>query len=234
MARNRATIFCGKKSANTIIARRGIDVGDDEIFLSDGSKYDCGYILDIFAIRNRIAITDPVYPVYVDTNVMAGHTGPARSDGSYEGIVYLPCTAANDFVPAPPKEAVDLVYLCFPNTHRCGGFSGTTLAGWNTRGSTRLFLLLMPRLRRLHKRSEDSALDLRDSGARECAIEFRSFSKTGGFTGVRCGFTVMPKSLTAGERRQEKCRFTSFMASAVEHEGQQRELPGSASRRSAL
>ena len=94
---------------------RKIDIEDDEIFVSDGSKCDCGYILDILGAHNKVAITDPVYPVYVDTNVMAGHTGPAKKDGSFEGLVYLPCTAENNFVPAPPKEHVDLVYLCFPN-----------------------------------------------------------------------------------------------------------------------
>jgi LL-diaminopimelate aminotransferase len=94
---------------------RKIDIADDEIFVSDGSKCDCGFILDILGDRNKVAITDPVYPVYVDTNVMAGHTGPAKADGSYEGIVYLSCTAENNFVPVPPKEHVDLVYLCFPN-----------------------------------------------------------------------------------------------------------------------
>src|SRR5207245_2798050 len=94
---------------------RKIDIADDEIFVSDGSKCDCGFILDILGDQNKVAITDPVYPVYVDTNVMVGHTGAARKDGSYEGVVYLPCTAENNFVPGSPKEHVDLVYLCFPN-----------------------------------------------------------------------------------------------------------------------
>ncbi|PYI95114.1 MAG: LL-diaminopimelate aminotransferase [Verrucomicrobia bacterium] len=94
---------------------RNIEIADDEIFISDGSKCDCGYILDILGDQNKVAAPDPVYPVYVDTNVMAGHTGPARRDGNYEGILYLPCTAENNFVPDPPKQHVDLVYLCFPN-----------------------------------------------------------------------------------------------------------------------
>jgi len=95
--------------------RRGLSIADDEIFVSDGSKCDCGNILDIFGDRNRIAVVDPVYPVYVDTNVMAGHTGPADASGAYQGLVYLPCTRENGFVPDIPKEAVDLIYLCFPN-----------------------------------------------------------------------------------------------------------------------
>src|SRR3979411_1599718 len=118
---------------------RKIDIADDEIFVSDGSKCDCGFILDILGDRNKVAITDPVYPVYVDTNVMAGHTGPAKGDVSYEGLVYLSCTAENNFVPAPPKEHVDLVYLCFPNNptgavatreHHAGGMVEARHDGW--------------------------------------------------------------------------------------------------------
>src|SRR5213594_4110636 len=109
---------------------RDIDISGDEIFVSDGSKSDCGFILDILGDQNKIAITDPVYPVYVDTNVMAGHTGPARPDGSYEGIVYLPCTAKNNFVPEPPQEHVDLVYLCFPNNPTGAVATREQLASW--------------------------------------------------------------------------------------------------------
>ena len=109
---------------------RKIDIADDEIFVSDGSKCDCGFILDILGDQNKVAITDPVYPVYVDTNVMAGHTGAARKDGSYEGVVYLPCTVENNFVPAPPKEHVDLIYLCFPNNPTGAVATREQLAGW--------------------------------------------------------------------------------------------------------
>ncbi len=108
----------------------GIEIADDEIFISDGSKCDCGYILDILGDQNKVAVPDPVYPVYVDTNVMAGHTGPARKDGSYEGILYLPCTAENNFVPEPPREHVDLVYLCFPNNPTGAVASRDQLAQW--------------------------------------------------------------------------------------------------------
>ena len=108
----------------------GLEIADDEIFVSDGSKCDCGHILDIFGHQNKIAITDPVYPVYVDTNVMAGHTGPVTADGRYEGLIYLPCTAANNFVPAPPAEQVDLVYLCFPNNPTGAVASRDQLKAW--------------------------------------------------------------------------------------------------------
>jgi LL-diaminopimelate aminotransferase len=145
---------------------RKVDMADDEIFVSDGSKCDCGFILDILGDQNKIAITDPVYPVYVDTNVMAGHTGRAKPDGRFEGLVYLPCTAENNFVPEPPSEHVDLAYLCFPNNPTGAVASRGQLEDWV-------------------------------QYARECAVEFRSFSKTGGFTGVRCGFTAMSKKLLA-------------------------------------
>lgn len=197
--------FVRQKIGQHDYRERGIDVQDDEIFLSDGSKCDCGYILDIFGSRNRIAITDPVYPVYVDTNVMAGHTGPARADGSYEGIVYLPCTAANDFVPAPPTEAVDLVYLCFPNNPTGAVASRARLQDWVRYARENDAIILFDAAYEAYISDPEIPHSIFEiPGARECAIEFRSFSKTGGFTGVRCGFTVMPKTLlgkTPDDRR---------------------------------
>jgi len=177
---------------------RKIEIADDEIFLSDGSKCDCGYVLDILGGQNKIAITDPVYPVYVDTNVMAGHTGPAKADGSYEGIVYLPCTAENNFVPQPPKEHVDLVYLCFPNNPTGAVASRPQLEEWVKYAREHEALLLFDAAYEAYISQPDIPHSIFEiSGARECAIELRSFSKTGGFTGVRCGFTVMPKTLLA-------------------------------------
>ncbi len=177
---------------------RGIEIADDEIFISDGSKCDCGYILDILGDQNKVAVPDPVYPVYVDTNVMAGHTGPARKDGSYEGILYLPCTAENNFVPEPTKEHVDLVYLCFPNNPTGAVASRDQLAQWVEYAHAHEATLLFDSA----YESYISDLEIPHSifeipGARECAIELRSFSKNGGFTGVRCGFTVMPKLVLA-------------------------------------
>ena len=177
---------------------RKIEIADDEIFLSDGSKCDCGYVLDILGSQNKIAITDPVYPVYVDTNVMAGHTGPAKADGSYEGIVYLPCTAENNFVPQPPKEHVDLVYLCFPNNPTGAVASRPQLEEWVKYAREHEALLLFDAAYEAYISQPDIPHSIFEiPGARECAIELRSFSKTGGFTGVRCGFTVMPKTLLA-------------------------------------
>jgi len=178
---------------------RGIDIADDEIFVSDGSKCDCGFILDIFGSRNKVAIPDPVYPVYIDTNVMAGHTGPAKTDGGYEGVTYLACTSENNFVPEPPNEPVDLVYLCFPNNPTGAVASRDQLTSWVDYAREHDAILLFDAAYEAYidVKSEIPHSIFEIPEARECAIEFRSFSKTGGFTGVRCGFTVMPKSLLA-------------------------------------
>ncbi|HEY2626643.1 MAG TPA: LL-diaminopimelate aminotransferase [Candidatus Udaeobacter sp.] len=175
---------------------RKIDIADDEIFVSDGSKCDCGYVLDILGDQNKVAVPDPVYPVYVDTNVMAGHSGAAKSDGSYEGIVYLPCTAENGFVPEPPREHVDLVYLCFPNNPTGAVASREQLARWVDYAREHESLLLFDAAYEAYISEREIPHSIFEiPRARECAIELRSFSKNGGFTGVRCGFTVMPKSV---------------------------------------
>jgi len=177
---------------------RKIDIADDEIFVSDGSKCDCGFILDILGDQNKVAVPDPVYPVYVDTNVMAGHTGAARKDGSYEGIAYLPCTAENNFVPEPPKEHVDLVYFCFPNNPTGAVATRDQLARWIEYARQHDALILFDAAYEAYisdPKIPHSIFEL--EGGREYAIEFHSFSKIGGFTGVRCGFTVIPKSVLA-------------------------------------
>jgi len=177
---------------------RNLAVADDEIFVSDGSKCDCGFILDILGDQNKVAITDPVYPVYVDTNVMAGHTGSAGKDGRFDGIVYLPCTAKNNFVPEPPKDHVDLVYLCFPNNPTGAVATREQLGRWIDYARQHDALILFDAAYEAYisdPRIPHSIYEI--DGAREYAIEFRSFSKIGGFTGVRCGFTVMPKTVLA-------------------------------------
>ncbi|MGZ5002547.1 MAG: LL-diaminopimelate aminotransferase, partial [Chthoniobacterales bacterium] len=177
---------------------RGIEIADDEIFVSDGSKCDCGFILDILGHQNRVAITDPVYPVYVDTNVMAGHTGAATKDGRYEGILYLPCTEQNNFVPEPPDEHADLVYLCFPNNPTGAVATGEQLERWVAYARENKALLLYDAAYESYIRDPKIPHSIFEiPGAHDCAVEFRSFSKNGGFTGVRCGFTVMPKSVMA-------------------------------------
>jgi LL-diaminopimelate aminotransferase len=175
---------------------RGIDIADDEIFVSDGSKPDCGSILDILGHQNRIAITDPVYPVYVDTNVMAGHTGAPQADGRYEGILYLPGTPENHFAPDPPKEHADLIYLCFPNNPTGAVATREQLVAWVDYAREHRALILFDAAYEAYIRDPKIPHSIFEiPGARECAVEFRSFSKNGGFTGVRCGFTVMPKSV---------------------------------------
>ncbi len=184
---------------------RNIDIADDEIFVSDGSKCDCGYVLDILGDQNKVAVPDPVYPVYVDTNVMAGHSGAAKSDGSYEGIVYLPCTAENRFVPEPPKEHVDLVYLCFPNNPTGAVASREQLSRWVNYAREHESLLLFDAAYEAYISEREIPHSIFEiPGARECAVELRSFSKNGGFTGIRCGFTVMPKSVVGRADSRKK------------------------------
>lgn len=177
---------------------RGIEIAAEEIFTSDGSKSDCGFILDILGNQNRVAVPDPVYPVYVDTNVMAGHTGPPNESGAYAGILYLPCRAENGFVPQPPNEHADVVYLCFPNNPTGAVASRAALESWVAYAREHKALLLYDAAYEGY--ISDPAIPrsiFEIPGGRECAVEFRSFSKTGGFTGVRCGFTVMTKRLRA-------------------------------------
>lgn len=184
---------------------KGIEIADDEIFISDGSKCDCGAILDIMGSQNRIAITDPVYPVYVDTNVMAGHTGMADETGAYAGLHYLKCSAENGFVPEPPTEAVDVVYLCFPNNPTGAVATRIQLEAWVAYALKHEALLLFDAAYEAY--ISDPAIPhsiYEISGARECAIEFRSFSKNGGFTGTRCAFTVVPKTLLASTSQGER------------------------------
>ncbi len=184
--------------------QRGIEVSADEIYVSDGAKCDTGNILDIFGHDNVIAVPDPVYPVYVDTNVMAGNTGNAREDGSYEGLVYLPCTPENNFVPQVPAERVDLVYLCFPNNPTGAVASYDELKAWVDYALANDAILLYDGAYEAFVTDEKVPSSIfAIPGARKCAIEFRSFSKQGGFTGVRCGYIVIPQELTAKNAKGE-------------------------------
>lgn len=180
-------------------AARGAEVAPDEIFISDGSKPDCGAILDIFAAgRNVIAVPDPVYPVYVDTNVMVGNTGGALEQGGYEGIVYLPGTPENDFVPEIPRRRVDLVYLCFPNNPTGSVITRDALTKWVEYARENDAIILYDVAYEAYIQDPSLPRTIFEiPGARSCAMEFRSYSKNGGFTGVRCGFTVVPKELAA-------------------------------------
>jgi LL-diaminopimelate aminotransferase len=175
----------------------GCAIDADEIFVSDSSKCDIGNIQEIFATDIRVAIPDPVYPVYVDTNVMAGRTG-ANADDRYAGLVYLECTEANGYVPVPPTEAVDLVYLCFPNNPTGGVATRAQLQKWVDYARAHRAIILYDAAYEAFIRTPGVPRSIFDiEGARDVAIEFRSFSKTAGFTGTRCAFAAIPKSLKA-------------------------------------
>ncbi|MGF1516001.1 MAG: LL-diaminopimelate aminotransferase [Elainellaceae cyanobacterium] len=176
---------------------RGCEVDASEVFVSDGAKCDSGNILDIFGHDNAIAVTDPVYPVYVDTNVMAGNTGPANESGKYEGLVYLPMTADNGFTPALPSQKVDLIYLCFPNNPTGATITKAELKQWVDYALEHQSLILFDAAYEAfitNPKLPHSIYEI--EGARQCALEFRSFSKNAGFTGTRCAYTVVPKTLT--------------------------------------
>ena len=179
-------------------AYANLNISADEIFISDGSKCDTGNILDIFGKGNRIAITDPVYPVYVDTNVMAGNTGDADANGAYEGLVYLKCDASNGFVAPPPAEKVDLVYLCFPNNPTGAVATREQLQAWVDYAIANDTVILFDSAYEAFVQDPNVPRSIYEiAGAHQCALEFRSFSKHGGFTGVRCAYTVVPKTVTA-------------------------------------
>jgi LL-diaminopimelate aminotransferase len=177
---------------------RGCEVELDEIFISDGSKCDTGNILDIFGSDNAIAVTDPVYPVYVDTNVMAGNTGSANDKGEFEGLVYLPITAQNNFTAEIPSQKVDLIYLCFPNNPTGATATKEHLKAWVDYAKANDSIIFFDAAYEAFITDPELPHSIYEiEGARDCAIEFRSFSKNAGFTGTRCALTVVPKTLTA-------------------------------------
>lgn len=181
---------------------RNIQVDADEIFVSDGAKCDTGNMQEIFGIDNVVAVTDPVYPVYVDTNVMAGRTGEGDDSGRYEKIVYMPCTTENNFVPELPSEPVDMIYLCYPNNPTGAVATKAQLKKWVDYAVENKAIILFDAAYEAFIRDDSIPHSIYEvEGARQVAIEFRSFSKTAGFTGVRCGFTVVPKELVAYTKR---------------------------------
>ena len=183
----------------------GLDISADDIFVSDGSKCDTGNILDIFGKGNTIAVTDPVYPVYVDTNVMIGNTGEGDENGRYEGLVYLACTAENDFVPAIPKEKVDIIYLCYPNNPTGASATREQLQAWVDYALKNDAIILYDAAYEAFIQYADVPKSIYEiEGAKECALEFRSFSKNGGFTGVRCGYIVIPDTVFGTTATGEK------------------------------
>lgn len=189
--------FLIEKIIATDYLPRGIELDIDEIFISDGSKSDVGNIQEIFGINNTVAITDPVYPVYLDTNVMAGRTGQ-YNDGKFEKVVYLPCNAENMFRPELPKQKVDLIYLCVPNNPTGTTLSKNELKVWVDYARETKAIILYDAAYEAYIQDSDIPHSIYEiEGAKDVAIEFRSFSKNAGFTGTRCAFTVVPKSVMA-------------------------------------
>lgn len=180
---------------------RGAEIDIDEVFVSDGAKPDTGNMQEIFGTDNVVAVADPVYPVYVDTNVMAGRTGQANEIGQYEGVVYMPATAENGFVPDPPAESVDMIYLCFPNNPTGSVATKEQLAKWIAYARENRAVILYDAAYEAFISDPEIPHSIYEvEGAQEVAIEFRSFSKTAGFTGVRCAYSIVPKALKAYQK----------------------------------
>jgi LL-diaminopimelate aminotransferase len=190
---------------------RGVSLSPDEIVVSDGSKSDSGNIQEIFAADAAIALTDPVYPVYMDSNVMAGRTGAADARGRYAGVTYLPCTAENNFEPPLPDRPVDMVYLCFPNNPTGSVMTKPVLKKWVDWARANGAVILYDAAYEAYIRDPAIPHSIYEvEGARECAIEFRSFSKSAGFTGTRCAFTVVPKEVTGRTASGERVALNSL------------------------
>ncbi|MBQ7579901.1 MAG: LL-diaminopimelate aminotransferase [Clostridia bacterium] len=176
--------------------RLGVEIDNDEIFVSDGAKSDTGNIGDIFSVDNVVALCDPIYPVYVDTNVMAGRSGDALDGGKFSKFVYLPCLEENNFLPSLPTQKVDLIYLCFPNNPTGMAITKDELQKWVDYANENDAVILYDAAYESFITQENVPHSIYEcENAKTCAIEFRSFSKTAGFTGVRCGYTVVPKAL---------------------------------------
>jgi len=189
----------------------GVSLKTDEMFISDGSKCDCANILDIFALDNVVAIGDPVYPVYNDTNVMIGRTGEADDKGYYQNVVYLPCNEANGFIPALPTQKVDIIYLCFPNNPTGVVASRAELKKWVDYALANDAVIFFDAAYEAFITDPAIPHSIYEiEGAKRCAIEFRSFSKTAGFTGVRCGLVVVPEEVMGTTATGEKYSFNKL------------------------
>ena len=198
---------------------RGIEVEADEVFVSDGAKSDTGNFQELLSGDVRIAVTDPVYPVYVDSNVMSGRTGELGRDGRWSNVVYLPCTEENGFVPELPTESVDVIYLCYPNNPTGTTLTREQLRRWVTYALEHDALIFYDAAYEAYIQSENVPHSIYEiEGARRCAVEFHSYSKTAGFTGVRCGYTVVPKELPVAlnsmwnRRQSTKFNGTSYLS----------------------
>ncbi len=184
---------------------RGIQFSPSEVFVSDGAKSDTGNIGDILRHDNSIGVTDPIYPVYIDSNVMCGRAGVLEEGGKWSNVTYMPCTIENHFIPQIPDKRIDIIYLCYPNNPTGTTLSKAELKKWVDYALTNDTLILFDAAYEAYIQDPEIPHSIYEiKGAKKCAIEFRSFSKTAGFTGVRCGYTVVPKELTAGTLEGER------------------------------
>lgn len=190
-------------------AARGIHFSPTEIFVNDGAKSDTGNIGDILRHDNSVGVTDPIYPVYIDSNVMCGRAGALEENGQWSNITYMPCTEENNFIPAIPDKRIDIVYLCYPNNPTGTTLAKSELKKWVDYALANDALILFDAAYEAFIREDNVPHSIYEiKGAKKCAIEFRSFSKTAGFTGVRCGYTVIPKELTAATLAGERVPLT--------------------------
>ena len=194
-------VFLRNAIAENDYKSRGCDISPDEIFVSDGAKCDSGNIQEIFSLDNKIAVCDPVYPVYVDTNVMAGRSGDYNKEtGNFDGVIYMPCLSENGFAPELPSEVPDIIYLCFPNNPTGATITKTELQKWVDYANEHKAVIIYDAAYEAYISEDDVPHSIYEcDGARTCAIELHSFSKNAGFTGVRLGYTVVPKDLKQGD-----------------------------------
>ncbi|AAN47975.1 LL-diaminopimelate aminotransferase [Leptospira interrogans] len=203
--------FLLKSIADHDYGSLGIKIDESEIFVSDGSKCDCGNIQEIFSTDSKIAVADPVYPVYVDTNVMAGRTGEIGPDGRYSNLIYMPATKENGFQPEIPKEKADIVYLCYPNNPTGTVTTKESLKAWVEYAKKNNSIILYDSAYEAFISEPGVPRSIYEvEGAKEVAIEFRSFSKTAGFTGLRCAYIVIPKELKGKTRSGEEVSLNSL------------------------
>lgn len=192
-------------------APRGIHLTPNEVFINDGAKSDTGNIGDILSCDNCIGVTDPIYPVYIDSNVMGGRAGIFQKDGKWSNITYMPCKSENNFVPDIPQKSIDIVYLCFPNNPTGTTLTKSQLKKWVEYALENDVIILYDSAYEAYIKEDDVPHSIYEiKGAQKCAIEFRSFSKTAGFTGVRCGYTVIPKEVTATTLSGEKVQLNAL------------------------
>jgi LL-diaminopimelate aminotransferase len=204
--------FLVEKIIENDLKPRGLDIQNDEVFVSDGSKSDTGNIGDILSVKNKVAVTDPVYPVYVDTNAMAGRAGDYIAEsGKWNNIVYIPCTIDNNFVPALPSQKPDVIYLCYPNNPTGTTLKKEQLKVWVDYATENKCLILFDAAYEAYIQETDVPHSIYEiEGAKKVAIEFRSFSKTAGFTGTRCAYTIIPKELEAYTESGEKIQLNKL------------------------